>query len=523
MKGERKGRAPASRSKGTPRKRANSNGKKFPAKGFTNDASWYTTEGVPVVGANFAALQTIDPELWTGLRTENISHFEVTITPPCDENNSFWQKVTEFYTEIRESNAGAANYAPGVLADYELNLITAYAIFYDLARKIHAVAESDPNAELSAAIKAVAAGVYSYRDMANNFADRYNELMLRAKELEVFPIIPIAALKRLEYYFGNIFKDSDNGKPAYFTFHAGRVFWMSDIDYNKSTDGVTHTIITKGFGHNSDADTWKGEMDELVSIIDSMIDNPVITIMRGDIRRAFGASCMNTGVLTSYVSSPLGEARLDAELMSKMENANILTRTLTAASDDFHIDFDANDGTTAVTLPMDGTVDHKLNARANKDQVLINWHKQGAPSDAELCAITRMMTSADLLNSALSHTVWDIKSTDGLVLTDIYFVASATMSKVTYSGFGDDLSKAQGGDVKSMRRLMFYMSTLDHAPQWFTTKSNENVEGREYMWDIDNFAVLSRSNLHTITSRVIRSLFNVHVPRGEHGRIERQP
>lgn len=97
-----------------------------------NNPGWYTREGLTgMVGANFAALSSVN-NITVGnnkLRTNVGIQFRTLIGCPADINHSFMKMMNQMYAEIREKNAGAANYTPRILGAYVHDLMTLRALY----------------------------------------------------------------------------------------------------------------------------------------------------------------------------------------------------------------------------------------------------------------------------------------------------------------------------------------------------------------------------------------------------------
>lgn len=181
--------------------------------------SIYTSDGIPMIGCNFAALQELSKNKTLNLRMDAMIHYETLFSVPVDDSDSFYQKMSELYTEIREANTGASNYDPVVLMAYVANVLQLRAIYTELAKMLQAARAVAPGAKQSALIVGAACGIYSHKDFASSWADKFNELAILGKEIETLPVPPLPIMQRIDEVFGKLYTDSNSAKPSYIAFH----------------------------------------------------------------------------------------------------------------------------------------------------------------------------------------------------------------------------------------------------------------------------------------------------------------
>lgn len=496
----------------TTRKRKNSGSKDpnvTPRKG-AGQTSIYTSDGVPMIGCNFASLQELSKNKLLNLRMDAMIHYETLFSVPVDDGDSFYQKVSELYTEIREANTGASNYDPVVLMAYIANVLQLRAIFTELTKMMQATRAVAPGAKQSALIIGAACGVYNHNSFAATWADKYNELAILGKEIETLPIPPLPVMERITEVFGNLYTDSNSAKPSYIAFHMIGAFL-----YKLSGSVAAGFSITPDFNIRDTANPWTSLTNIARAILTHIYDSGLpYTILRGDLRRAFGAQAMRYD-LVNKLAAPLHVVPDSAGVMSQLENAALFPTKFTG--------FDANtikhslaaNGVSTLRIKVANYVDVKGVSKMEQSAQLINWHGVREPTPADLCQITRFMYIGNHVNE-LEASYYDITSTDGFTIAAVRAIESVTESSFTYVTLNNIMSLAQTGDGDALRTMMFYASVVEHFPFFYTVEDTSELDsGYEYVWNLDNFAIISDTDLATINTRVVRSLYNVHLPRGE--------
>lgn len=490
---------------------------KVPRDNAAGQASIYTSDGVPMIGCNFAALQDLSKNKRTNLRMDAMIHYETLFSVPVDDNDSFFQKMSELYTEIREANTGASNYDPTVLMAYVANVLQLRAIFTELYKMQQATRAVAPGARQSALIVGAACGVYNHKAYAETWADKYNELAILAKEIETLPIPPLPVLQRIQEVFGTLYTDSNSAKPSYIGFHL-----MGSFVYKLAGSTATGFTIKPEYTARVTATPWTAFTAQARKILDHIYDATLpYTILRGDLRRAFGAQAMRYDLL-SKLSEPLKVVPDSAGIMSQLENAALFPTKLTQW-DDSTIEHTLDSaGVATLRIKVATYVDVKGVSKMEQANQLINWHGVKEPTPAQLCQITRFMYLGAHLNQATAS-YYDITSTDGFTIAGARAIEEITDSSFSWRVLTNTMSLAQTGDGDALRIMMYYASVVEHFPFFYTVEDTSEVDtGYEYVWNLDNFAIISDTDLATINTRVVRSLYNVHLPRGSAGRIEKK-
>lgn len=468
-----------------------------------NDASWYTRDVVPMIGANFARLSSIDTDtvVITGKETRinAAGYYSVALTPPLDSSNSGFRKAAELYAEIREANSGAANYTPQDLYAYAMNVITLRSLCIHAAKVMQAARASGPLYKESPYIFTAVCGIKSNFSLVSGYASTYNRLSLVFKDIEALPIPPLAIMDRNEFLLGNMFQDSETTRPALFTF-------VPDQYITLAVNGTTFDTTINTLA-SADITSIFTAINQLYWNITT---NQVNAIIRGDMIKAFGTAAMRRDLVARLgMPLPIGYSK---DVADQIMNATVIGNG--------NID-------NAYILSGEAYVSSAYNATQSWGNIElgaattrrpINFHGVEAPRDGNLLAITRLLLQADVDGS----TVY-IRSGSGVVLLDFKYITDVTTTSLTVASVGSLLdathSTVQSTATDAYQKLGWLYSVIEGLP--LIVWKNGGPDGASFMFNIDNFASITGDEVDELNLLANRSLMAAHLPRTDSGRIDR--
>lgn len=482
-----------------------------------NSPDWYTREKLPYKGENFNALTSLSPQpgvmFEEGVSTNAaVVHYTV-IHPPIDRLNSFYKKAADFYAEIREKNSGAANYNVMYLAAYMYNVGVLHALAHVAARALKAVRSVMPSSADSPYILSYLTGCRDYEYTASQLAVFSNRYTILAKDIENLPLPHVTAFDRSRFLYSSIFSDSRTAKPSIIAFVPSHVIEM--IPGDSASDAFTfetRSLVLSAGGNNI--------LDLVLDLMEDMLErittNTIYTIIRGDIRNAFGKAAYWDG-LVGLPATRLNLIPEDKEVMSQLENMSLIPRDSDSL---LEVIYHVVDGQYVLDCEIDGINDSPSLSRLWCDNNLVNYHGDRI-TDGELLAITRMMYVGEKVNRA-TKTDARITASSGNTVYYSLLITSVSKNDGTRIQLSAELMKAQTSTVQSTMKsafetLTFCASNIAHFPMLVWSSGPRN-----YMWNTDNYAIVSNVNLQNMAIIANRSLWDVHLPRGSEGRLQRK-
>lgn len=460
-----------------------------------NNPGWYTKEGLQnMVGANFAALASVnDMQIGSNkLRTNTGIQFRTLIGCPSDANGSFMKMMNQMYAEIREKNAGAANYTPRILSAYVHELMTLRALYAYACRALAATRSSQAGNGDSPYYLAGVATPYDYSEMSQNLANFANALRLIGKDMSTLPIPAISMFEREQFLYGRIFADSKTSKAAMMAFVPKVYVTRINISEGGSFDyGVVQHNMPNSFSNL---------IKEMQAILAKLCSNPTIAILRGDLIKAYGYSGAD---MSSMVDAPL-TVEYNATVLSQIENMNPLFAdiTVTEQYDDFTSIYDGN----FVITPTNPT---SIAQRAYDTSWMINFHDGMVPDGGTLLSITRNMAMVD--TSGVVRSSGDVVI-DMTMITGVNASDQTVTSLVLTSVLNSIQSTTQTTAENALRQIANLASIVDGFP-WIWTGTGDERTKYAYIWDVDQWAVINDTQLEQMHEQCIRSLFYYRAPR----------
>lgn len=461
-----------------------------------NNPSWYTREGLNgMVGANFSALATVNDMTLgsTKIKTNTGIQFHTLVGCPSDDHGSFMKMMTQMYAEIREKNAGAANYNPRILGAYVHDLMTLRALFVFACRAVAAARSSQTgNADSPYYLTGVACQ-FKHGLLANNLANTTNSLRLIGKDLSAFPVPNISMFAREEFLYGRIFADSKTNKASMMAFVP--VQWITRV--NVGSNGVYDYGVTK-YSMPASIDTL---IERMRKMLRDMSGDPVISILRGDLIKAFGYSGVD---LSDYVDRPL-TIEYNETVLAQIENMNVTYYPVNISERSTipgEVIVEPNI-TTAIGIPQ----------RCDDTEWMINFHSGLIPDNGTLLSITRNMAYLTQMDESV-----DAYVNSGDIVEDIVYITGIdpVNQSVKYSALStairDVNSTTQSTAEAALRTIAHIASIVDGFP-WVWTGSGSERTPNAFIWDVDQWATVTKLQLSQMHEQCIRSLFYCRAPR----------
>lgn len=482
-----------------PRKESTTNDKKCGKCGGSihpgNNPGWYTKEGLQnMVGANFAALASVN-DMQIGdyaLRTNTGIQFRTLIGCPSDANGSFMKMMNQMYAEIREKNAGAANYSPRILGAYVHELMTLRSLYIYACRALAATRSSQTGNGDSPYYLAGVATPFTYSDMSSNLANYANALRLIGKDMSALPIPAVSMFEREEFLYSRIFADSKTSKATMMAFVPKVYVTRINID-----EGGTYSY---GIVQNNMPATFATLITVMQAMLAKISSNPTIAILRGDLIKAYGYSGVD---MSAKVDAPL-TVEYNPTVLSQIENMNPLFAdvTVTEQYDDFTTIYDGN----FVVTPSNPTA---IAQRAYDKAWMINFHDGMVPDGGTLLSITRNMAMVD--TSGVVRSSGDVVL-DMVMLTGVDASTQTVNTYLVASLIDQIQSTTQVTAENALRQIGNLTAIVDGFPWIWTGTGNERTK-YAYIWDVDQWAVVNNTQLEQMHEQCIRSLFYYRAPR----------
>lgn len=453
-----------------------------------NDPGWYTREGlVGIVGMNFSALKDSRAQLLANGNYSFQSSFSVTfpthIGAPNDVQKSFYKMCTLMYAEIRERNSGASNYTPLRLAAYIHDMCTIRAMYIHMCRALSAARSAQVGNVDSPYYLINTVWKGNADDLINNLATYADQLQIIGKDLETLPIPYVSMLERQAKLYGTVFADSQSSKATFYAFVPERLIQCVGAS----------TSFTSWIDNGKTMAEWIAQLKTMISNLTYPSD---IAVMRGDIIKAYGYQPVD---FTGFVSAPL-RIEYDDDFMSQVENMNYLGSGYPTPK------YNA-DGFMDVTCSFaSSTV--KASYRCTQYKWVVNYHAGMSPDYGTQLAITRMMTYVDADNN--------VYGTGDYVMDPRvnYDFSSGKASSYTIGADGVDKvdSTTQSVAVTALMKIANIATVFNRFP-WVWIGNNTYTPGRNWVFDLDEWALIDETTLLELNTVCIRSLFYYRMPR----------
>lgn len=417
----------------------------FAAKPSAERREIYQGENIALVGGSASALQSLNPStdvLANGISLAAAIRFNTIIHMPIDEYNSFETKMSELYAEMRESNAGAANYTWLHVGWYVLALLNIRGIAHEIMRAFKAYQAKMPNSADSPFILTAVSGIGNYSACAGTLANDFNEFAVLLKDIDNLPCPPMPIFDRQEVLYGRLYADSAREKPALLSFFADAYFDVALDDPNYPT-----TFVFTMKGVNAGGNTLANWTANLRTLYDAIATDDKLTILRGDMRRAFGAQAYSK-LLTPYLTKPLEVQYLQGELRTQVENMNICYPGPSHGADVTM----TKSGTWSIDMPYN--LDGKIDICGERQEQLINYHNS-KPTAEELLQITRLKPVFEWLNPGAANKSIHITANSGDLVYRPEVLTAVTRSSLSTFELANAIGHAQNAALQSDMKTGF--------------------------------------------------------------------
>lgn len=457
----------------------------------------------------------------------------IMLMPACGSGEGLATPIniaaTNVFTSVRRANAGSTNYDAPDLMLYLLAMSSVYSYIVWLER-IYAEATlySQRNRYLPRTLLS-AEGV-DFDSVSNNLADfRYgiNLLINKAASLSVPSDMP--AFNRAAFLYQSLYTEGTSIKDQLYMYVPGG-FW----EYQESAGpGSLSTYLTQAYANAYGNVGIKYEKyDTLIaagnSMIQKLITSQDINIMSGDILKAYGPErCMKLVTMPEYV--PITPV-FNIGVLEQMKNAAILQMwgTPPAILQDTDAKYLYSDVQSSMQAPSDPGVNNGWN------EFLYQFHSQNSilsttteDTTPELviestrlmakCAGMGLSTGSDDTQSyelycgtevAIACVYWTL-NVDGSASARTFWD-----NVIEYRSVGSPSD--HGTTVVQVANDMALIANFDFHPLFVIVASNgtglrSNGNISKIVWDVDNYAILTPSDLRRMHEAALMSEFNVPI------------
>nr|UVJ88897.1 putative capsid protein [Picobirnavirus sp.] len=434
-------------------------------------------------------------------KTNTIARYDIALTIPKDDVNSFAQAVSILYAKIRSANAGSINYSVEDLSAYILNVRSIRVALNQIRRMLESTYVTDPyNANIPILLTNAASGYQisganrigcDFETISSNAATLHNKLIIWYKLIGSLLPVNLNLLDRADWLFSNIFRDSMGAKPSVFIPFAGSV-----PHYTASGASLSKTDVKLQNTSTSFEDNFKTMISNVDKFIQNITTLNANVIIAGDILKAFGDNAF-----FNQSMDPLGTPAniiYDEAALTQFQNASVLG----AAQDKYTSEtynFETGAHTLTLTIP---TTYYGLSRYAPKN-VLINTYKDSM-TPAETISYSRF----SVVNTYASGVI-TIETCGSEIMKDIiyYTIQESNGLFTTYAW-----SSMVLGTTSTAMYIINAWAYLDYSPMLFMLLSeNENT----LMFDFNKYAVCTKAELSTYHQYATLSLLasQAHVKR----------
>lgn len=496
--------------------------------GDTNDPSWYSRD------AAIARDASTIPFSWsTGLPINFhnplnpdagelcIPGIMVISTRPSlgksvDAQSALNVASTAIYTYVRHVNSGHTNYDHVDLMIYLMAMSQVYSYLNYLQRIYGCATLYSQNNRYMPNALLEAQGVNT-DDLQRHLADyRYgvNVLINKIASLAVPATIPLFA--REAFMYRNIYQEPDSLKNQMYMY-SPTGFWFFTYDAD-GAGKLEFTRFTKYVGEDG-----LMTVDSLLKygsdMIDVIISNEDMNIMSGDILHAYGQNILRLQSLPEYY--PIAPV-FDIAVLEQMKNSTLVGQGFLEGSSDV---IQSADKGYLIYNPL---VKHVRAATDQENITMLSWLSADrilttttANVDSSLIMeSTRMMAVGDYSNRTVVDEstyiplycgseiaeraiLWQYLS-DGNAVSLVHHDYELNMS---LEGMNADYARAKWA-LASKSHFRFAPLMIMHWNTFFGSNTENNMN-TEYLFDVDNYAVMSVTDLRRMHEAAMLNMLNV--------------
>lgn len=496
---------------------------------YKNDVAWYaTTPSLLIDAASIPFSQSVGTKYTFDHKDRYVPGIMTfKMIPIIGDSQSPNSPVniasTALYSFVRHANSGSANYDSPDLMQYVMAVAQVYS-YINFLQRIYGTMTlySHSNRYLPRAL-VYASGV-DFDDVQASLANfRYAINVLIHKAASLACPADLTYFRRLAFLFSGIYSEGESVKSQlYMNVPVGF------LQYAESTEGAPTLSLSRlrPFG-STDLLTTKELLDYGAKLLNPLLSSESINIMSGDILKAYGQNILKLTPLGDiYTVIPV----TDLTVLEQMQNMDILPDGLINT-----YGVTQNNSSVSAGPFVSSTVRIAMNdnlARMYENHLLTTILTQPGPGD--VIERTRGMvtlgeetgaTGAKLRNVysgsdiCVGCTVWrhytsntgtvELGSTD---IQQIYYM-------VNKSGFGSLSDTEKADDYQYLMNLITMHCGLENFkfhPKVFYANGTNNTSATATDWsyqdmavDIDNYALISRTDLDRMNEAALLALFNV--------------
>lgn len=404
----------------------------------------------------------------------------------------------KIYSYVRHANSGHANYESSDLMLYLIGMTQIYAYYawlsrlYGLARTYNHKNRYYPKAIIQSM-------KVDFDDVMNNLADlRYaiNAFSVRIGSLAI--PTGMSYFDRATWIVSGIYLDEDNIKAQSYYFDFDRMWKFSAK--TSTSGGELATISTGRDNANSPA-----KVSDLVAVMNTMlnpmIENEDINIMSGDIIKAYGDNnIIKLGVVTEdFTIEPV----YDPVILSQIENLSFF-----------------NDMVSVTLTQSDNVLKNEINVpnkyckhpyfAYNGISKLVNLHTDN-PTPQEVMEATRLCAIVPIdYSKPVDIDYWVPDFGLGTIGTEL--IQSVGFYRITEIGSIELAADVYVGSVPL--EATYPVSNFKRHPIWpyvfYNTVTSKLLVSTSYFGDVDNYTIVSLSDLTKLHDTALLSLFTIN-------------
>nr|AVX53314.1 putative capsid [Marmot picobirnavirus] len=393
--------------------------------------------------------QTLPAPTINKFEMPTVAQIRMALTVPQNDQDGWKSGVRLLWQQIRTANSGKINFTVQDLEKYILNT-RALHYFCATLNRLYKATYTFRSTSSEFPKRFIEAMGFNFDSMMANAADIFAYLQRYHQQVRVTFPLDCPLIDRTHWLFENVFVDSESDKPQFYvptipfgyqanygtgtptTYKSITIPMWYDAgakgsDPSTTLDDIFDPFIEIGTSYSDDnagyGITWKVLRDACDIAKNRMLESTKMSIIAGDIIKAFGDAAFSKLIISSSITDSL-TAIYDQSAMNQFQNATVLMRNLAGQSDsqaltgDFRdkIEFntlnsmrislsepryipdvsntDAGWATMVVrTVTEDTALDHSYIRNVVSDQYtdyMVNWHANSI-TPGDILSITRLV------------------------------------------------------------------------------------------------------------------------------------
>lgn len=412
------------------------------------------------------------------------------------------------YSFIRHANSGHANYDAPDLMIYLLSMsqVYAYIVFLQRAYGVATLYSSGNRYTPDHLLKAMNIDPVDLRNNLSDFRYGINLLINKASSFAIPANMPY--FDKMSFLYGNVYTEGPSVKDQWYLYTPSR-FWK----YELASDG-SGMLASINFANGHPNWTVQQLLDYGNDMIDRLVYSEDMGIMNGDILKAYGNNILKLTSLPDYF--PLVPL-FDPLVLEQMKNSTIYN------------------GTTISNLNVTQSSDHsalRFNPIMNINQAATDLGLAASLADQNYESDRLITTSSpvtdpslvmELTRNASFITPPDPSTEDpekarkrsiiaeSVICDDCVLYNRDMSGHVYFSMAMSDAWDAQHATVGAVQVASLASNFKYHPQMWLSYYVENSKKFTKVLpiWDVDNYAVISKAQLTNLHTAALSSLFNV--------------